>query len=170
MTAQTAFRIVHILAGICWVGGAVFIAMFLLPAARSVGPASGAIIREINAARKLPVFLALMSWSTIISGCVLAWRDAGPLGMRWFESGTGLVLGIGATLGIIAGLGGMLISAPTAGKMAKLGGQIAREQREPTPQESATIQGFQDRLYNTARVLMVVLLLASAAMASARYM
>lgn len=170
MTAQTAFRLVHILAGICWVGGAVFITLFLLPAARTVGPAAGPILREINAVRKLPVFLALMSWSTIISGGILAWRDAGALGMRWFESGTGLVFGIGATLGIIAGLGGMLISAPTASKMAKLSSQIAREQRDPSAQESLTIQGFQDKLYNSGRVFMVLLLLASAAMASARYM
>jgi uncharacterized membrane protein len=170
MTAQTAFRLIHILGGICWVGGVVFVTMFLLPAARAVGPAAGPVIREINGARKLPVYLAAMSWLTMLSGAVLAWRDAGPLGMRWFEHGMGLVLAIGATIAIAAAVVGMTVSAPAAKKMAAISREVQRAGREPSESEAKEIKGLQDRLFKASRVLATMLLLASAAMASARYM
>jgi uncharacterized membrane protein len=40
-TAIALFRLVHIVAGVFWVGGVVFLTGFLLPTLRVVGPAAG---------------------------------------------------------------------------------------------------------------------------------
>lgn len=170
MTAQTLLRLIHILAGICWVGGVVVVAFFLLPAARTLGPAGAPMIRELNGARKFPVFMQTVSWLTLLSGGVLAWRDAGALGMRWFEQGMGLVLGIGAAFALAAAVIGMAVNAPTAKKMATIGARAQQSGRQPTEEEASTIRSLQDRLFNASRAVVVLLLLASAAMASARYM
>jgi len=48
-----AFRLIHIVSGVFWVGGAIFIAMFLLPTLRSVGPAGGPVMSYLVQVRKL---------------------------------------------------------------------------------------------------------------------
>ncbi|MEO7996419.1 MAG: hypothetical protein ABI852_03180 [Gemmatimonadaceae bacterium] len=170
MSLQSALRLIHILGGIAWVGAAFFVAGYLLPAARTVGPDAAPLMREINEGRKLHVYMSFMSVFTLLSGFALAWRDAGPLGFRWFEQGSGLVYGIGAIAAITASVLGGAFIGPSAKKIGAITGQANREQREPTPAEIATQRGLADRMFFGVRMAAGLVLIASAAMAFARYM
>lgn len=170
MSLQSALRLIHILGGIAWVGAAFFVAGYLLPASRTVGPAAVPLMREVNEGRKLHVYMSSLSMFTLLSGFALAWRDAGPLGFRWFEQGSGLIYGIGATAAVAASVVGGVIIGGTAKKIAALGATLGREQREPTAIERASHTALQDRMQFGVRLGAVLLLTASAAMAFARYM
>ena len=61
-------RLVHILGGIFWVGTAVLIAWFFIPAHRSTGAAGMIFIQELMIRRKLRFYLTLAMILTILSG------------------------------------------------------------------------------------------------------
>lgn len=170
MSIQTILRLIHILGGTAWVGAALFVTLYLMPAARTVGPAAAPLMREVNEGRKLHLYMSFMSLFTVLSGGVLAWRDAGALGFHWFEQGMGLVFGIGAVAGIAASVVGGAIIGPSAKGIAAIGEVLAREKRAPSAAESASQHALQNRMLFGARVGAVLLVTATAAMASARYM
>ena len=170
MSLQSAFRLIHILCGIAWVGAAFFVAGYLLPAARTVGPAAAVLMREINEGRKLHVYMSLMSVFTLLSGFSLAWRDAGSLGFRWFEHGSGLVYGIGGLAAVAASVVGGVIIGGSAKQIAALAAQLDREQRLPTPDEISIQHGLQSRMTFGVRLGAALLCTASATMAFARYL
>lgn len=170
MSVQTILRLIHILGGIAWVGAALFVALYLMPAARTVGPAAAPLMREVNEGRKLHLYMSFMSTFTLLSGFALAWRDAGPLGFRWFESGSGLVYGIGGIAAVVASIVGGAIIGPSAKGAADIAAKVHQEQRQPTPAELTAQMALQSRMNFGVKLGAVMLVTASAAMASARYM
>lgn len=170
MALHTALRIIHILGGIAWVGAALFVALYLLPASRTVGPAAGPLMREVNEGRKLHVYMSSMSMFTLLSGFALAWRDAGPLGFRWFEQGTGLVYGIGAIAAVAASVVGGALIGPSAKGAADIAAKAQSEQRELTSAERDTQMALQAKMTFAVKLGAALLVTASVAMASARYM
>ncbi len=170
MSIHTVFRIIHILGGIAWVGAALFVALYLMPAARAVGPAAGPLMREVNEGRKLHIYMSSMSMFTLFSGFALAWRDAGPLGFRWFEQGTGLVYGIGAVAAIASSIVGGAVIGPSAKGAADIAAKAQTEQRELTPQERGTQMALQAKMTWAVKLGAALLVTASVAMASARYL
>jgi uncharacterized membrane protein len=51
-------RLIHILAGVFWVGAIFLIAGFLLPTARAMGREGGRFMQHLMLQRRLPVFSA----------------------------------------------------------------------------------------------------------------
>jgi hypothetical protein len=170
MNTHSIFRILHIVGGVVWVGGVVFTTVFLLPAARAIGPAASPFMRELTVVRKFPLYMIMLAFVTVLSGATLAYRDMGDLGMRWFEQGSGRYFGFGAILAISGLIIGMAVNAPAAKKLGMLAAQLGKEGRPPSAEEGARMQALQNRLYNASRIVMVLLLLATVLMAFARYM
>ena len=168
MNTHNWLRLVQIVVCAFWVGAVVFVTSILIPAIRKVGPNGGAVMREVMENRKLPIVMMLVSWITIISGGILAWRDAGALGVRWFERGAGLVFGLGATSAIMAMLVGLIVNMPAGRQMSALMAKIGAAGRAPNEQEAAQMRQLQDRLFMASKITAVLLLLATAFMATAR--
>jgi len=165
-----ALRLVHILAGAFWVGAVLFVAAFLMPAVRSSGPAGGAVMGQLMQARKLPQFMMTAAILTLLSGFGLVYALAGSMGFPWFTVGMGRIIGIGALLTIAAMAIGMAINSPTAARLAKLTAGFQAAGRPPTDEESAQAQALQARLGTAAVAVAILLVLATACMAVARYM
>lgn len=169
MGTHNVLRLLHIVGGVLWVGAMVLMAGFVIPAIRASSPGGGAVMRDLVSNRKLPVYLAVLSWLTILSGATLAWRDAGSMGFRWFEQGMGMMLGIGGILAFIGGMIGFVVNAPTAKRLGALAERMQSAGRAPLPEEMQQMQGMQDKLFGATRLAALLLLLATMAMASARY-
>ncbi len=88
---------------------------------------------------------------------------------RWLEPRSGLVFGIGAVFGFVGGMIGLLVNAPAAKKLGALGARAQAGGRAPTPEEIAEMTILQNRLFNATRLAAPLLIVAAAAMASARY-
>jgi hypothetical protein len=155
-------RVVHILAGVFWVGGVFIAGLFILPAVRAVGPAAMPVMQQIMLRRKLAVYLPISAVLTMIAGGVLYWRDMSLTAGAWRRSPMGMGMTFGAAAAIAAVVFGMGISAPAARKLAGAPGGA------PLSDEERARLGRRAALGSAAS--MTFLLVATVAMAAARYL
>ena len=162
-------RLAHIVSGVFWVGGFTLFANFVFPTAQALGPAAGPVMSHLTQVLKLPRALLGAATVTIVSGVLLYWHDSAGFQVAWMRSGTGMMFGLGAVLAVTAFAIGITVNAPTAQRMGALGGAIASQGRPPSPEQAAEMQTLQARLAVALRVVLALLMLATAAMALARY-
>ena len=160
-------RIIHILAGIFWLGGIWVVAGFILPSIRAVGPAGGPVMKELTQVRKLPLRLLIAAWVTVLSGLALYMRAGGLAGGAWYASSMGRILGVGGALGLVVVLMGTFVNLPTARRMGAVSAQI--QASGSTPELQAELQRLQARLTTLTNVAAALLAVTALAMAIARY-
>jgi uncharacterized membrane protein len=165
------FRLIHVLAGIIWVGGVFLVVMFLQPSAATIGPRAGPFIQEVFGKRRLPSFLLSMGGVTIAAGLFLYWRDWQAFGSfeDWVGSRFGAVLTIGSLAAVAAFLVGLLGVKPTIDRMLPLAAELAASEGPPSPERAAAVQALQARGRRLARVVLGLLAVAVLSMATARY-
>ena len=160
-------RLIHILAGIFWLGGVWIVAGFILPSVRTLGPAGVPMMTELAQVRKLPLRLLIAGWVTVLSGATLYMRAGGLAGDAWYRSSAGRILGIGGALALVVVLLGTFVNVPTARRMSAVSAQM--QTSSATPELQAEMQRLQVRLKNLTQTAAVLLGLTAAAMAVARY-
>jgi uncharacterized membrane protein len=160
-------RAIHILSGVCWVGAVVFIARFLLPSVRAAGPAGGAVMSQLG--RRLPIFLSLTAIFAVLSGLGLYWRDSGGFTSAWLSTPSAMTFGTGGALAIVGLIVGASVNSPAGKRMGELAGQMQRAGGPPSADQLAEMQKLQGRLTSATTVVATLLLLATLAMAVARY-
>lgn len=164
-----SFRLVHILSAVFWVGGMLIFARFLFPTVQALGPAAGPVMDHLSRVRQLPRALVGAAVASILSGVGLYWHDSMGFRGDWMASPTGTVFGLGALLAIIAFVIGVTINAPTAKQLGALAATIHGQGKPPSPDQAAAMQRLQRRLGAALRAVVTLLVLATAAMALARY-
>jgi uncharacterized membrane protein len=162
-------RVVHVLVGAFWVGAILFMAAFLAPSVRAAGPAGGAVMQQLVQARRLPRWLLTAAFLTIVSGIGLYWVDSSGFQSAWLGSGPGRVFGLGGTLAVLAAILGAAVNFPTARRLTALAARVQGSGRPPAPEETAEMRRLQARLGRATMVAAVLLVLATLAMAVARY-
>lgn len=169
-TLMIVLRLFHILGGVFWVGTAFLIAWFLIPSHRATGEAGMTFVHEVMIRQKLRVYLAVAMILTILSGLAMYVRIMMVSHGAWGSTTTAKVLGFGALCAIVAGGLGGSVGGATGAKMVALGQSIKDSGQPPTEIQHAQMEAFQDRLQGTMRLVAVLLVIAVAAMASARYL
>jgi len=164
-----ALRLLHIVLGAFWVGAIVFSAFFLMPAVRAAGPGGGGVMAQIMGRLHFHTYMLSAVWLTILSGLAMGYHNGGESGFRWFAIGVGRMFGLGGVLAIIAGILGGAVTAPAAQKLGALSAKVQASGAPPTPADKAELERLQSRLFNATRLVAVLVLLAVAAMAVARY-
>lgn len=162
-------RFVHVVAGVAWAGALIFIAWFLLPAARATGPASAPVIQQIMRVQRLPTHLMILMILTILSGLSLFYLDIVAFGPAWVHTGPGRTFSLGAALAILTALIGMFVNVPTSKKIGELGASIQASGAAASAEQAAELARLQNRLYRAAQVVAVLVLLAVTCMGVARY-
>jgi uncharacterized membrane protein len=166
-------RLVHILAGIFWVGATLVLAAFLLPAARTVGPSAGPLISQLMERRKLQLWINAAMTLAILAGLGLFGLDSRMSGGGFGRSATGITLSIGALLSIAAaGVGGAM-GKPTGRKLGVLAQRMQEAQRAGGPPPAdlvAEAQPLQAKMARALTIMSVLLVLAATTMAIARYL
>lgn len=169
-TTFQLFRAIHIVFGAIWLGSVLFLLLFLLPTLKTLGPAGGAAMDYLTNTRKLPVCMMVVPILTILSGLALYWSDSAGFSSAWMHSGPGRTFGLGGGLALIAAIGGMAVNAPAGRRLGAIGAQIKAQGGPPTAEQQAEMQRLQQRMTTTLRTAAVLLLIATLAMAVARYM
>jgi hypothetical protein len=162
-------RMIHIVIGVAWGGALIFIAAFLLPALKSVGPAGGPVMANLTQVRRLPAYLMAGVILTVLSGIALYWNDSLGFSAQWMSTGPGKTFAFGGTMGIIVAIMGMTINAPTAKRMGALTATIQASGGPPSAEQVAEIQRLQARLLMAMRAAAILVVVAAAAMSVARY-
>jgi hypothetical protein len=161
-------RLIHVLFGVFWAGSMFFMVSFLLPTAREAGPAGAPFMRRFarsgftNAAAGSAVL-------TVLSGLGLFWMlTKGNTGFI-MGSGRGITLSIGALAAIVALIYGLVVQRPVGTRMATLAAEVDAAGGVPNEAQMAEMPGLQARLVRGLRIIAVLLLIAVACMAMARY-
>ena len=162
-------RFLHIVGGALWVGSAFFVAFFLIPALRAVGPAGGPVMQQIGGVRRLPIWMMAISWTTVLSGIGLySWRSGG-FSSEWIHSGTGMTFTVGALVGLATIFEGMLVNAPAGRRISVLAAEMQQAGGPPAPEKIAEMQRLQTRLGRASVHTAVLLVIAATLMSVARY-
>jgi uncharacterized membrane protein len=169
-TITVLLRLIHILAGIFWVGSMLLVAGFLFPAVRASGREGGRVMQHLMQQRRLPVYLAVAMLLTVLSGLTLYARLAAATHGAWASTTPGIAYGVGGLASILGAIAGMLISGSAGRRMAAIGSQNAGQTSGPSPDQQAEIARLQGRMVLGSRIAAGLLVIAAAAMATARYL
>jgi uncharacterized membrane protein len=164
------FRLIHILAGVAWVGGVFLFVVFLQPSAAAIGPAAGPMMGQLLGVRKLVDRFLLLAGITIAAGLVMYVKlasDAASFG-DFVGSGYGLALTIGMVAAIAAASIGMFVTRPNVRATMVLQRQVAESGAPPTPEQAAEIARRQGMLKVAGRIALAFLVVAVTAMATAQ--
>jgi uncharacterized membrane protein len=159
-----ALRLIHVVSGVLWVGGAALLAAFVLPAARD--ERDTAYLRRLIWSRNLPRYLNVTLGLALLSGLTMYGNLAFVTQGAWARSRAGMTFALGGALAIVAALVATFVAAPAIHRALELtnGGSTT----SPTP-DAGEVDRALSR-YAAAMRLVVALLVGTAAlMAVARY-
>ena len=160
-----ALRVIHIVAGIFWVGGTLIMTFFIGPAVGATEEAGqkfmGYLVNKMNFSKRMSAAAGL----TVLAGVILFWIDSKGFTSAWMSSGAGRGFGIGAGFAIIGLVTGIIIGR-TITAMAELGAKFSGK---PSPEQAAQMQALRSRQLLFTNLTAAALLLATVFMAAARY-
>lgn len=162
-------RLIHIIFGAFWVGGALTVAFFILPAQSAIGQPGMLFVRQLMMGQKFRSYMIGAAVLTILSGLTMYIRYA-MAGGGWAQTTNAKVLGAGALAAIIAAGIGTGYVGKIGKRMLELGGTIQASGGPPTDAQKAEMGSLQGKMQTAHRIVAILLLLTVAAMASARYM
>ncbi|MCH8886867.1 MAG: hypothetical protein IIC13_09785 [SAR324 cluster bacterium] len=142
MTAWFILKVVHIFAGVFWLGAGTVMMFFIAPAVKASGPAGGQVMGALINTYKLPAWISHAAWTTTVAGLVLFWRSSGGFAREYFSSPNGIYLTVGAIAGICAFIGAVFVQLPRSKKIA---GMAAAAAGNPTPEQAAALQDQQKK-------------------------
>ena len=161
-------RLVHIVAGTFWAGGAILVALYLLPAVRAAGPGGAAVLRELTVSRRLPEALLAAGLAAIASGALLLWIDSDGFRVAWFArpQGVSYLIGALAALGVVAI--GLAVNIPGAKLIGRLTSAAAARGTPLTAAETELLQRTAARVGRGTLAGAALLTITTATMAIAR--
>ncbi|MBW3553892.1 MAG: hypothetical protein KY466_10290 [Gemmatimonadetes bacterium] len=165
---MVALRIIHIGSGVFWAGSLLFLAFFLAPAMGRAGPDGGRVMQELQKARLMHV-MPVVALLTILSGAWMMWTLSGGLHARFFRSGYGISLTIGAAASILAFIIGLAVMRPTQLRIGELAGRMAGAMDDERPRLGAEMTRLRTRAARATLATAWLLIVAIVTMAAARY-
>ena len=164
-----SLRVVHILTGAAWVGGAFLLMGFIVPRARTLGPMTGgAYLNGFLDHPWFSLYISLVEGLAVVTGLVLYLNSSNGLRGAWMTSATGLAFSIGGAAAMLA-LG---ISVPISTSLSKLYYltlDLSSEEKENRDQVCA-LDERHTRLARLGAIYTTLLAVAVVGMASAQYL
>jgi uncharacterized membrane protein len=171
VTFMLVFRLLHIVAGVLWVGAAFLFVGFIGPSAAEVGPSAGPLLHAVVKKRKVAKVITGLSIVTVLAGWVMWFRNLDQFGSLgdWLGTNFGLVLTIGGVIATVAAVEGSIGVGRNVERMVDLSDEIAASGGPPSPEQQSQIQRVGAEIEKFGKIDLVLLLLAVAAMATASY-
>jgi uncharacterized membrane protein len=158
-------RLLHIVAGVLWVGAALVNTFFLGPTAAATGEAGTKFMAHLVGQARLTRAITIAAYVTVVAGAGLYWIDSQGFTSTWQSSGPGIGFGLGALAALI-GLGFGQVVGKNATRIAQIAAQV---QGDPGPEQVAALSRARGRMVTAGWVNTGMLVLALALMATARY-
>ena len=165
------FRFFHVLAGVLWVGSAFVFTGFIGPSAAEVGPAAGPLLIATVKKRRVVKVITGLGVVNVLAGWILWFRNGdlyGSLG-DFVSSRFGLVLTIGGVLATVTFFIGYIGVGRGVERLVALVERIAASGAPPSAEQQAEIDRISGGLERYGKIDLTLLILATIAMATARY-
>ncbi len=140
--------LLHVFFGILWAGGGIAAGLVFVPSVLDAGPAGGAVMAGVLK-RRFPVVMTVAAVLVILSGLRLY---SMRFSMAFLGTPEGIVLTLGAVLGLGAFVLGVFVQRPVAQRLGALGAQIQAGGKPPTPEQTAELGSLRERLGKVARL------------------
>jgi uncharacterized membrane protein len=162
-------RLVHVLGGAFWFGAVMTNFVFVQPAILGSGSDGQRVMVHVLRDRRFLDVVLGAAVLTGLAGGLLFWRDSNGLdpGVVFAVSGVGFT--IGGVAGLLALLLFLFVGYPNTRRLIAIGSRLEAEGRPPTADEQAHLVRSQAALRPIAVAVPVLLGVAAAAMATARY-
>lgn len=159
-------RILHIGAGVFWVGSTLLLSFVITPALRASGGSGQKFIDHLITRRRFGTESAGAGGMAGLAGLLLYWHDSQGFTSPWMGSSAGIGFAIGGVLGLIAFIFGIL----TDRRLKAMAG--LREQLEGAPSEEMTsqLQELENQKSTYLNICAITLVLSLWIMAVARYL
>lgn len=167
---QIILRVVHILAGVFWVGSAIFVFVYLQPSVKELGPTGQQFMGHLVEKKRIPVVILAAGAVTILAGILLYWRASNGFDLDWISSATGVAFTVGGVAAILALVFGLILVKPAMGRMGSIGQAIAMSGGPPTDAQVSEMQKLGARLALIGQINLLLLIVAVVAMAAARFL
>ena len=162
-------RLLHIISGVFWVGGALMLTFFISPTITATKDAGQGFMRHFMGNTKFNLAMWTAVITTVLAGASLYLIDSQGFTSAWTHSGPGIGFGTSAgfaLLGLITGI----VQNRNSNSMAKIGGQIQAQGQPPSPEQSAELQRLGKALATGGNLNAIFLVLATIGMAISRYL
>lgn len=168
MELTIVLRLVHVVTGVFWAGSILFIVLFFEPAMRGAGPAGAPVMQQMQ---RLKVFniMPVVALFTLASGFWIYFRAAGSYGRDWLRSPAAMTYGTGGIIALLAFLVGVAVLRPTQLQAFEVAAEAQQAPPERRDALMVRIAELRTKARHTGRVIAVLLVLATVAMAVARY-
>lgn len=158
-------RLVHIVAGAFWAGSALMLTLVILPGVRNAGPGGERALPMAQVSQAMGIAGLL----TTVAGLVLYILVSG-FTWAWMASPVGMGFTIGALAGVAAYLLGLLSTGPTGKKIGKLAGQMQAAGGPPKPEQVTEMGRLQAKLATSGLWSTILTTVSLVLMSVARYL
>ena len=170
-TYMIVFRLIHIFAGVVWLGSGFFTLAFLQPALRGMGGMQAqAFMENFFKNTRFEIAMPLSGLLTTIAGIALYYRISDHFNADWMGATPGIVLSIGSVAGIVAFLHGSTAIGPVTQKLNKLAQTVATQGTPPTEEQLSQMRALQARTRTHGTISVGLMIIAVIGMVSARYL
>ncbi|MGH2606980.1 MAG: hypothetical protein ACRDG5_10355 [Anaerolineales bacterium] len=163
-------RVLHILAGVFWAGGAFLVAAVIQPAMRDLGPEAGKFMLRLADRGRLSAYSSAAAGINVLTGLVMYERVSGGYSEAWLLTGRGLALTIGAWAGLIAFVVGIVVLGRAGRRLGELGKALQATGQPPSSQQQAEMMRLQRRMSAGGTWVATLLVISILGMSSAQYL
>ena len=164
-----ALRILHVVAGVLWVGAAILYVTHVKPAVQLIGPAGPVFMQAYIGRRKYPLFMQATSISCVGAGLIMFWFASGGLSASWLLSGPGIGFTIGSVAGLLSFFLGMLFIGPRSKRLGALGQAVSAAGGPPSAAQAEEMHRLEVEITRYENLEFGLLAIALVTMATARY-
>ena len=161
-------RILHIGAGVFWVGGVLIMTFFVSPTVGATAESGQKFVVHLMNNLKFSARMSAAAGLTILAGFILYWLDSDGFSSAWMRSGPGIGFGIGAGFALLGFIFGILLGRSMKA-MAKMGAQLSQA-GTPSPGQMAQMQSLRNQQATYSNISAITLILSVLFMAIARYL
>jgi uncharacterized membrane protein len=163
-------RIIHIFAGVFWVGAGATFVFFISPTAAATLPESQRFMTYLTQKLSFLNRVRDVAGLNVLAGLLLYWHDSGGLQIKWITTPTGIAFTIAGIVALIALLIVNFVAIPALKRLGALSGAIRAGGKPPSPEQAEMLQSAQHTLSLASRGGLALLAITLLGMATARYL
>jgi uncharacterized membrane protein len=159
-------RLVHIFAGVYWVGATLTTSFYVGATTEGTGEAGRQVMQYLITKARLSTAMTAAAVLTVLAGYTLYWIDSNGFTSTWTHSGPGIGFGIGGAAGLL----GLIFRVLANRNMATVGWLASEIKEQPTPEQSQKLGSIQKNQALLNKLNTWSLIVAVFFMATARYL
>jgi uncharacterized membrane protein len=161
-------RIIHIFAGIFWVGVSIFNIRFLQPTLQATGSEGQAVMRHLTSHTRFTVTMYTVATLSLLSGLFMYWYLF-EFDLDAISAGYGLVLTIGGIAGLIAWIIAIFFVRRTLSRLQAIGKAVQAQGGPPTSEQAVGMQAASAQMVQLGQAGVGFMIIAVLAMSIAQY-